>query len=148
MRVLGVGAGGERDLHASRNFLYPSSSAHLLLEAGVYVMWCPGSHDCSLQIPISQAFLNLQPCCTQKHCQPCFHSTAKVPPAKVWGSLKFDFVRSQKSYLYKVDSIPKTEHGLFDLLTSLLQTRNIPLCHPTCAFGSSGVLMREREHTA
>lgn len=74
-----------------------------------------------------------------------FHNSAKVTSAKVWGSLKFDFVSSQENCLYKVDNIPKTVYGLFDLLTSPLQARNIPLFHPTCA---SGVLMQVGEHTA
>lgn len=80
--------------------------------------------------------------------QPRFPNTAKVTSAEVWGSLKFDFVSSQESCLYKVDSIPKTVYGVFDLLASPLQAQNTPLFYPTCAFGSSGVLMQVREHTA
>lgn len=55
---------------------------------------------------------------------------------------------SQENYLYKVDSLPKTVYGLFDLLSSPLQARNIPLFHPTCAFGSSAVLMQAGKHNS
>lgn len=76
-----------------------------------------------------------------------FHNTAKVTPTKVWGSLTFGFVSSQENCLYMVNSIPKTMYGLFDLLTSPLQARNIPLFYPLCAFGSSGLMMQVEEHT-
>lgn len=65
----------------------------------------------------------------------------------MWGSLTFGFVSSQENCLYKVDSIPNTVYGLFDLLTSPLQAQNIPLFYPTCAFGSSGLMMQVEEHT-
>lgn len=59
--------------------------------------------------------------------QPHSHSTAKVTPAKVLGSQKFDFVSSQEDSLYKVGSILRLYMLCLNCSPAPFKLRTFPL---------------------